>query len=383
MSTYASNKVIKVKNRLIGPGQPIFLTAEIGLSHMGCFEDAKSMIKAAAEAGCDGVDMFMASSRDFYFAPFKEDNDTRKVWDEQSFSDAQWQELFALADKLDIVMYITPLDPVSMRRAAKLGTPMINLNSDDINNLLMLEEAAQLGIPITFHDINASLAEVEAAVSTLVENGCSDLIVLHSTQESGEEASLYASANLNVIKTYKAAFGGRGVMAGCVEHTTSDFLIYGVAALEPVLISKHIQVSAEKNVHDANISVDINALSTMIRKVRYIEMALGQGNNQKVVDKDGKLSFGAIARRKVLVAARDIPCGKIIDKNDLVAKRPGRLGGLHPWHVRLLIGSKARQDISQDTLLGLNMFEDYPEQDYKFPDIEAIQVKSTANIQGA
>ena len=383
MSCYFLNKVVKVKNRLIGPGQPIFLTAEIGLSHMGNFGDAKSMIKSAAKAGCDGVDMFMASSDEFYFAPFMEGNDTRKVWDEQSFNTEQWQELFALADELDIVLYITPLDIVSMRRAAELGTPMINMNSDDINNLLMLEEAAKLGIPITFHDINASLAEVEAAVATFVDNGCKDLIVLHSTQESGEEDSLYASANLNVINTYRTAFGGRGVLAGCVEHTTSDFLIYAVAAMNPVLISKHIQVSSEKNVHDTNISVDIDALSTMIKKVRYVEMALGQGNNQKVVDKDGKLSFGAIARRKVLVAACDIQAGKIIDKNDLVAKRPGRLGGLNPWSARLLIGSKAKQDISKNSLLNMNMFEDYQELQYKYPDIEALYVESTDNIQGA
>ena len=380
---YCMNKTVKVKNRIIGPGYPIFLTAEIGLSHMGCFDDAKSMIKAAAEAGCDGVDMFMASSNDFYFAPFDEKNDTRKVWDEQSFDDEQWKELFDYADSLEIILYITPLDIPSMYRAASLGSPMINLNSDDINNLSMLEKAAGLGIPVTFHDINASLAEVEAAVGTLIENGCEDLIVLHSTQESGEEESLYASANLNVINTYRTAFGGRGVLAGCVEHTTSDFLIYGVAAMQPVLISKHIQVSAEKNVHDTNISVDINSLSTMIKKVRYIEMALGQGNNQKVVDKEGKLAFGAIARRKVLVAARDIPVGKIIDKDDIVAKRPGRLGGLHPWNSRLIVGAKAKQEISSNTLLDLNMFDCFAEKGYKFPDIEAITVESTDNIQGA
>lgn len=383
MNACCTNKSIKVKNRLIGPGQPIFLTAEIGLSHMGCFDDAKSMIKAAARSGCDGVDMFMASSRDFYFAPFTEDNDTRKVWDEQSFTEEQWRELFTLANELDIVLYITPLDIVSMKRAFALGTPMINLNSDDINNLPMLEEAAKQGIPVTFHDINASLAEVETAVATLVDNGCKDIIILHSTQESGEEASLYASANLNVINTYRTAFSGRGALAGCVEHTTSDFLIYAVAAMGPVLISKHIQISKEKNIHDANISVDADALSTMIKKVRYVEMAVGKGNNQKVVNKQGELSFGAIARRKVLVAAADIPAGKIIDKNDLTAKRPGRLGGLHPRNAYLLIGAKARHDISEDTLLNMNMFENYQELPYKYPDIESVYVESTDKIQGA
>ena len=43
---------------------------------------------------------------------------------------------------------------------------------------------------------------------------------------------------------------------------------------------------------------------------------LVRGTTKKVVDKDGKLSFGSIARRKVLVAATDIPAGKVIEKCD-------------------------------------------------------------------
>jgi sialic acid synthase SpsE len=384
-ASFPANRVIKVKDRLIGPGQPIFLTAEIGLAHMGDFEDAKNMIKAAADAGCDGADMFMASGEDFYHAPFGpgDQNDSRKVWAEQSFSMDQWRELLDYADELGIVLYPTPLDPVSMRHAAELGVPMINLNSDDINNILMLKEAAGLGIPITFHDINASLAEAEAAVRTLIDHGARDLIILHSTQETGEEDILYTSANLRVIDTYRSAFGGMGVLTGCVEHTTSDFLIYAVAALQPVLISKHIQVSKEKNVHDTNISVEIDALSTMVKKVRYVEMALGSGINQKVVGQDGKLSHGARARRKVLVAARDIPAGKVIDEYDIIAKRPGHLGGLHPWQSEVLIGAKAKADIAYNQILNLNLFEDYQQAAYKFPDIEAVKVESVEKVQGA
>ena len=64
-----SPQIIKVGNRLIGPGQPIFLTAEIGISHSGSFENAERMIIDAAKAGCDGVDMFIGDSNGFYFAP--------------------------------------------------------------------------------------------------------------------------------------------------------------------------------------------------------------------------------------------------------------------------------------------------------------------------
>ncbi len=379
------NHVITVGSRKIGAGQRIFLTAEIGLAHMGNFEDCKAMVRAAAEAGCDGVDIFMCSGEDFYFAPFGpgDSRDSRKTWREQSFNDAQWRELLALSRELDIILYPTPLDPVSLRRTGELGFPMLNLNSDDLNNVLMLEDAAKLGIPITFHDINASLAEAEAAVRVLGDAGARDLIILHSTQESGDEAELYASANLEVINTYRQAFGHAGVLAGCVEHTTSDFLIYAVTAMRPALISKHIQIDKEKNQHDNQISVNLAELKTMVKKVRYVEMALGGGVNQRNVGPDGSMSHGALARRKVLVAARDIPAGKVIERADLIAKRPGHLGGLHPWQAYTVLGARARHPIAYNTPLELDDFETFAPHSYKFPEIGVCRVGNVANIRGA
>jgi sialic acid synthase SpsE len=294
----------------------------------------------------------------------------------------QWQELMRVAEKNNIVMYATPLDLISLRKAADLKVPMININSDDVNNIRLLEEAAQLGVPITVHDIGASLSEMETAVMTLINNGAEEVILLHSTQESGDENVLYGAANLRVMETYRSAFGDLGVLVGCVEHTTSDFLIYAVAALGPVLISKHIQIADSGNKHDPNISVNSSSMDSMIKKVRYVEMALGGGHNQKVTtlaENDTK----AATRNKVLVADCDIPAGKIIEKNDIVAKRPGRLGGLHPSQSRLIIGSKARCEVKENTLLNLNMFENFPEPEYHFPDIDAFIVDSTENIQGA
>lgn len=375
-------KEIVVGNRIIGAGHPIFMTAEIGLAHLGKMEYAKDMIRAAAEAGCDGVDMFMASADDFFFAPYA-DKDSRVTWREQSFTLDQWRELMAYAKDLNIILYPTPLDLVSLQHCADLGFPMININSDDTNNPRMLRAAASLGFVITMHDINMSLSEVEGAVRTLVDAGAKDIILLHSTQESGEEATLYASANLKVMDTYRSAFGGLGALVGCVEHTTSNFLIYAVAAREPVMISKHIQLSADKNEHDVNISVDIDELGGMVKKVRYVEMALGYGHNQRVVDRSGAMAPGGISRRKVLVADRDIPAGKVIEITDVVAKRPGHLGGLHPWQERLLIGATAKQDIPENTLLNLNMFESFVEQDYRYPEIDPVYVESTDEIQGA
>ena len=224
---------IRVRDRVIGPGEKIFLTAEIGSAHMGSVEHAKTMIRGAAEAGCDGCDIFNYSSGEiFYFNHIRAGEDTypgeftlakmcREI-DELNFTYRQWEELFRYAEQCGIILYLTPLDPVAMKMTGDLGSPMININSDDINNILLLEEAAKLKVPVTFHNINATFAEVEACIRTLKDNGVEDIIALHSTQESGSPEYLYSSANLEVINTYRQAFGDMGVMAGCVEHTTSN-----------------------------------------------------------------------------------------------------------------------------------------------------------------
>jgi len=361
---------IVVKGRQIGDGAPIFLTAEIGCSHMGKLQDAKTMMKAARDAGCDGADMFIANGPDFYWGSSGIEKhalgakNSIQEWQRLSFTPEQWEELFAYADEIGLILYLTPLDPPSIEVARRVKSPMINLNSDDLNNPILLRLAATLRVPVTLHDINANLAEVEGAVRLLRENGCPGIILLHSTMESGNEDVLYATANLRVMDTYRAAFGAQGVRVGCVEHTTSHFLIYAVAALRPVLISKHLIYRHKEGVPDNRISLEADEMKDIVANVRHVERAMGMGSNVVSCGPDGqppKYGF----RRKVVVAARDIPKGRKITLEDLAVKRPGDRGGLHPGYVDLLAGATARADIATDTVLDLNQFEQFAEPPYK------------------
>ena len=372
-------KKIKVGNRVIGKGEPIFLTGEIGVAHGGNMEDAKLLIRNAAEAGCDGVDIFMTKVEEFYWCNPPGHRDFFAEWHKQSFTFEEWKELIEYGKSMDLIVYPTPLDPASIKMCADLKVAMININSDDHNNVLLLEEAAKLGIPITMHNIDQSLSETEAAVRVMLDNGAKDIILLHSTMETDDSEFAYATANLNVMRTYEQAFGDLGVMAGCVEHTTSDYLIYAVAAMQPALISKHIKVD-NKVKSDARIAVRSDELKEMIRRVRRIEKALGVGHNQRITELDGTPLKRS--RNKVLVAARDIPAGKIITKEDIIPKRPGDFGGLHPHMAYQLIGAKAVRDLPYNTLLHMRDFTELPDPEYKFPDLDAFPVNDLKKVVG-
>ncbi len=46
---------VKLGNRLVGDGHPVYIIAEIGINHNGDLDVAKQLIDASVEAGCDAV----------------------------------------------------------------------------------------------------------------------------------------------------------------------------------------------------------------------------------------------------------------------------------------------------------------------------------------
>ena len=48
-------KTIRIGDRLVGEGQPVFICAEIGINHNGDIEIAKRLIDVAVHAQCDAV----------------------------------------------------------------------------------------------------------------------------------------------------------------------------------------------------------------------------------------------------------------------------------------------------------------------------------------
>jgi N-acetylneuraminate synthase len=53
--------------------------------------------------------------------------------------------------------------------------------------------------------------------------------------------------------------------------------------------------------------------------------------------------------RRSLVAAKDIPKGKIIEKSDLTFKRPAH--GISPKYIDDVVGKEAKEDIKEDDII--------------------------------
>jgi len=49
------SNAVRIGNRLVGNGKPVFVIAEIGINHNGSMDVAKRLIDSAVLAGCDAV----------------------------------------------------------------------------------------------------------------------------------------------------------------------------------------------------------------------------------------------------------------------------------------------------------------------------------------
>ena len=46
---------VRIGNKLVGPGHPSYIVAEIGINHNGDIDIARRLISVAVAAGCDGL----------------------------------------------------------------------------------------------------------------------------------------------------------------------------------------------------------------------------------------------------------------------------------------------------------------------------------------
>jgi len=98
---------------------------------------------------------------------------------------------------------------------------------------------------------------------------------------------------------------------------------------------------------DHKASLEPAELSAMVKAIRNIELALGDGIKRPT---ESEAKNKPIAR-KSLVAARAIRAGEVFSEANLTVKRPG--SGVSPMCWDRVLGRKAPRDFAADELIEL------------------------------
>ena len=345
-------QTVSVSNRLIGHGQPCFIIAEAGVNHNGDMRIAHRLIDAAAKAGVDAIKFqsFVteelitndAPKADYQVKTTGDSDSQFKMLKELELSADEQTLLKSYCEEKHIIYLCTPYENKSIDMLDYMGVAAFKVASTDTTNVPFLRDIAKKGRPVFLSTGMSTLGEVEQAINTLLAEGLDNkIIILHCTSEYPAPLS---EVNLRAILNMQEAFG---CPVGFSDHTSDLGVSSWAVAIGACVIEKHFTLDRNMIGPDHKASIEPEELSILVKNIRNLEAALGDGIKKVMPSELQNKPF----MQKSLVAKRNIYVGKIITSDDLICKRPGY--GLNPSWFDRVVGQRSATDIPKDKILTL------------------------------
>ncbi len=278
---------VRVGNRFIGEGEPVFVAAEIGINHNGSVEIAKKMIDGAKSAGCDAV-KFQKRTPEICVPKDQWDVERDTPWGrityieyrhKMEFDAQQFEELVEHCKKKEIFWFASCWDEEAVDFIEKFDPKLYKLASASLTDDELLLRYKTLNKPVIMSTGMSTIDEIDNAVEIF---GTKNLMIAHATSSypcKNEEL------NLRMILTLKNKFPG--VPIGYSGHEVGLAPTQAAVALGACFVERHITLDRAMWGTDQAASVEIVGMQKLISNIRDIELALGDGI-KKVYDSELK-----------------------------------------------------------------------------------------------
>ena len=342
-------KKVRIGNKPVGEGCPVFVIAEAGVNHNGDCNRARKLIDAAAAAGADAVKFQNFTADNIVTLQAEKARYQKRTTGSQEtqyqmlkkleLPDRAFRQLRDHAERRGIIFLSTPYDEAGVDLLAGMGVAAFKVASAEIVNSSLLRHMAGKGSPIIVSTGMATLGEIEEGLATLYAAGLEDVVLLHCVTDYPAAAS---EMNLRALKTLQCAFG---LPVGLSDHTAGLTVPVAAVALGACMIEKHFTLDRRLPGPDHSASLEPPELRAMIEAIREVTLSLGDGvkrptKNEEMLKK---------VMRRCLVAQTEIHKGTAIGEAMLTIKRAG--GGLAPKYLSAVVGRTASKDIEKDEAL--------------------------------
>ena len=327
----------------------VFIIAEAGVNHNGSLETARALVDVASQAGADAVKFqtFTAAriaSRGSEMADYQkrasvDSGSQYEMLKRLELNASDHHALAAYCTKKEILFLSSPFDEQAVDLLLQVGVPLLKVGSGEITNLPLLSYIGSKGLPVILSTGMSMLGEVERAVAVLSAQGCPDIALLHCVTEYPAPVD---QVNLNAMLTLRQAFA---LPVGYSDHTVGFEIPVAAAALGARILEKHFTLDKSMPGPDHAASLDPTELALMVRAVRNVEQALGDGIKRPA---PCELSNRDVAR-KSLIAARALAAGETLRREDIAVKRPG--SGIAPEYLQRVVGRVVKIDVGADEVL--------------------------------
>ena len=327
------------------------IIAEAGVNHNGDLHLAERLIVAAADAGADAVKFqtfvadrlvtVTATKADYQKQTTAASESQHAMIRRLELTRPMHERLLAYSQERGISFLSTPFDLPSIDLLAELGLPRFKIPSGEITHLPYLRHIGSFGKRIILSTGMATLGEIETALEVLetAGTGRDQITVLHCNTEY---PTPMADVNLRAMLTIRDAFG---VAVGYSDHTPGIEIPIAAVALGATVIEKHLTLDRTLPGPDHKASLEPGEFAAMVRAIRNIECALGDGRKRP---SPSEAKNKPIAR-KSLVAAVAIRAGQVFTPENVAVKRPGT--GISPMRWDEVMGRVATRDFGVDELV--------------------------------
>jgi sialic acid synthase SpsE len=324
----------------IGPlntDERVIVVAEVGNNHEGSVEQARALVKAAAECGVHAVKFQTFRTRLFVGR-----SDTARYQRMSRFElpIEAFGELAALAHSLGILFISTPLD---LESAAALETVVdaYKIASGDNNFYPLIARVCATGLPLLVSTGLSDLAEVGAVVTCITEyagdrpGGEPELALLHCV--SSYPAPI-EQVNLAAIAVLREAFG---LTVGYSDHAMGIGACVLAVAAGARIVEKHFTLDKNYSAfRDHQLSADPAEMRELVQEVARVAAIVGRPEKRpQPCEQDGIREF-----RRSIVAAGDLESGHRLTERDLMWLRPA--GGVAPGEEHRLVGRTLRRAVA-------------------------------------
>jgi N-acetylneuraminate synthase len=271
-----SGASVRIGNRWVGEGHPVFVIAEIGINHNGSVELARALIDGAARAGADAVKFQKRTPEQC--VPRDQWNIERDTpWGRMNYIDYRhrieldaddYTEIDRHCRERGIMWFASCWDEPSVDFIDRFGPPCYKAASASLTDHGLLRRMKETGRPLIVSTGMSTMEEIVAAVAAAGEQ---NLLIAHAT--SAYPCPL-EDLNLNMIHTLKQQFSAP---IGYSGHETGLAPSWAAVAMGAVFVERHITLDRAMWGSDQAASVEISGLARLVSNIRDIERSLGDG----------------------------------------------------------------------------------------------------------
>lgn len=268
---------VKVGNRLIGEEEPVFIIGEIGINHNGSLATAKRLIDGAVFAGCDAV-KFQKRTPELC-VPYDQWGIERDTpWGRMTYIDykhkiefgrAEFAEINRYCRERNILWFASCWDEPSVDFIEQFDPPLYKAASASLTDLPLLRKMQATGKPLMLSSGMSQMGEIETAVTHLNPH---NLLLAHSTSAYPCPVD---QLNLRMILTLQARYPK--IPIGYSGHEVGLAPTWAAVALGATFVERHITLDRAMWGSDQAASVEVMGLHHLVRDIRDIEKALGDG----------------------------------------------------------------------------------------------------------